>query len=649
MDKALFEKNLASMERYQPDLAARIAALENVASRLVPSSEGDDFNIDLGHVNFYEEGARAYSQKQAKAFFESPDRIQLGWVSEIPNPISMSQRLVTETNAYFVERGITAPPQMVDPESEFAIVLGLGLGYHIGEILDNAPVRSVIIAEQFLEFVHHAMHLQDFAKWYDDAKEKNGFFGILVLDDPDHMANVIYYYIKRVDFGIIDGSYFYSHYDSFVMNTVRERLLERLPVMAGNPGFFEDEVVMMRNCFDNITGYDAAYYVDKTRSSKNTPMVIVGSGPSVDSSIDFIRRMRDRVVLFSCGTGLGTLLNYGVTPDFHAELENTPGPAEIIAGIAEKHDLSGITLIATNTVHPDVPAHFGSRIFFFRDTVTGSRFFGRHHGEIYNAAPTVTNTGTRIALGLGFTEIYLVGVDFGARDKIAHHSGKSVYDEEFLRTHPEHKRATNYPLTVKGNFGGEVHTNHSFLNASVFFSGLPGLYKSAKIYNCSDGMRIHGTIPKLPETVDVTTRPDEREWDMRSIQEEFGDSAGRLPVNPAELEELQRAMKGFYADLRQVISEFDENEADIFQLYDRLKPVVYTSETTPVAQTVHQFHVGTVMMAFQMGYQVLRRLKQDQRKDFVIFYKGKYLDLVDEIEGKADALMDYLLEKARAA
>ncbi len=648
MNSELFEQNLEVIQKFQPELVERLKAIENSASKLIVTEDDGDFNIDLGHVHFYEDSAKKFTNDQFEKYTKSPKRIQLGWPSTPSENLWKAQNFRIEMLERLEAQGLTEAQQEIGEGGGFAIVLGLGLGFHIKRLFSDLNIRSVYIAEQYLEFVYHALHIHDARDWYEEAKKRNGQFAIIIGDDPSMMTNLIYMQVKHRDFGLIDGSYFYEHYDSFFMKEMNEIFMERIPVLAGNPGFFEDELVMLENCFHNITNFAFQDYTDAKRMVKETPVIIAGSGPSIDKSIDLIKSNRENVILISAGTGLGTLLEYGIKPDFHVDTENTPGPPEIIGGLSKKYDLGGITLIAPNTVHPKVPPFFEKVIFYFRDMVCSTKIFGGNSQEIFNASPTVTNAATRIALGMGFKEFYLVGVDLGAREQGNHHSQKSIYnsDKSFFDTHPQHKTASKFELKARGNLGGDVFTNISFLNAAMFFSSFEDRFPLAKLYNLSDGIRIQGTIPKLPETVSIPAQAHIRNRELKQLNDNYNFHVGKMQIDKTLLLELHEAMKRFYSELRQTVQSTDEENPDIFAFYDAIKPVVYMDRTTGVQQAIHQIHVGTVMMFFHTGFQFFRRLKEEQQKDFFALFKSMFIEYIDALEKDAFSFMDDISKKA---
>lgn len=655
-DKDLFDRNMQCLEERQPQLAKALRSVENCASRVV--ADGDGVNLDLGHTLFYERDAATFVESQIEQFWKKPERIDVvggglgggARKTTIAENRTMADKMLALSKNWMVDAEVTADVRIKDPDAGFLFVLGIGLGFHIDQLIDQADVRHVVIVEQFTEFMFHALHLHDLSSWFEKAEENGGSLTFFVGDNPSMLTNILFNFVKFKAFELTDGSYLYVHYNSYFLKEVEREFGEKSSLLVANPGFFEDELVMMTNCFHNITTYDHLTYAGRIRLEKHTPVVIVGSGPSLDGSIELLKANRDRLIIFSCGTGLGALLGYGIQPDFHVELENTPGPLEILTGLAEKHDLSSITLIAANTLNPDVPKLFQRRVLFFRDSVTSTFAFGDDYGPVYNAAPTVTNTAARMAVGLGFRNLYLVGVDLGSREKGKHHSQQSVYcaDETFLETHPEHKSASDFKLRAKGNFGGTVLTNNSFLWSSTMFQALNDMVSNLVMTNCSDGIKITGARPQLPETVDFAVSTDRRNRELALVLNEHDTSRGKVPVSVASMEKIHTGMTALYDRVEEALGTFKPTKKGFYDLHDKLQPVVYgRADESNEAEVVRQFHVGTVMMFMQIAHIVLRRLPEDVREDYLIFFKGRFEGFLAEMRQRGLDCMSAIIEKSK--
>ncbi len=649
---SLFEANLTLLHDLNPVVAGKIEALEDRVTRVVGAKGEGSLNIDLGHTQFYDKDAETYVNDQVDAFLETPRRILLGWYGDTNVDEISSYRQVQAGQAYLRDQGVDAAQGKsltTDKDSGYLVILGLGLGLQVDRLLEELPVRNLVIVEQYPEFLRHAMELNDWSRWNEVLEERGGRIHVILADEEYIAANEIYTYVRRHNFGMIDGSYVFLHYQSGYTRSVWDELVSRVPVLAANPGFFEDELVMMRNCFRNLRRHEHHLFWDKVVLERETPVIVIASGPSVDNAIDFIRDNKDKAVLVTCGTGLGALLGYGIKPDFHVDTENTPGPLEILSGLAEDHALSDICFIGCNTVDPGVPALFNRRIMYYRDSVTSSLFFGRFVPEIYLAAPTVSNAAARVMLGLGFRELYLVGVDLGSRDPGRHHSQKSIYlaDEEFLESHPAHLAASKYSIVNFGNFGGTVYTNGSFLYASIFMANLLSGYEAAKVYNLSDGLQIKGTIPRLPRSSRIDTTPEQKKRAVAAIFSALDVEEPTTGFDEGELSALLYELRATLRSARDIFEFIDPEDYDLADIFDELNDVLEFLGTDYIGNTVRAFVTGTLLMFYQYLYVTVRRLPEDLRAGFVAEVSKITVAQIDILRDQVTELVDELSEELR--
>ena len=124
----------------------------------------------------------------------------------------------------------------------------------------------------------------------------------------------------------------------------------------------------------NLKNYRGHIY-EKQSNNVPIPAFIVGSAPSLDESIDVIKRYKDRAIIISCGTALGVLLGNGITPDFHVEMENTPEILDVIAYQSKTYDISPVRLVASYTVAPKIADHFSTAIYYLRANLSPAAIF----------------------------------------------------------------------------------------------------------------------------------------------------------------------------------------------------------------------------------------------------------------------------------
>jgi hypothetical protein len=651
----LFEKNIEALSRHDLALAQRLRDIDTPFSKVVEVDGGR--NLDIGHTLFYEKSVEDFVNEQFEAFREAPYRIDVGWpaIDEAP-PQIMTKVAIRRLTKLAAVNGIHRRKDGYQrSETGFAVSLGVGIGDHIGRLLTEYQAQSLIIVEQFIEFLWHSMHLRPWHEWLDIVEERRGKLFVILDDDPASVSAALTDALRSDNGGTLDGSLIYTHYRSHLVREIHKGLSDQISYIGSNRGFFEDENIMMLNATRNFLGRDHSIWRSRPRREKECPAFVVAAGPSVDSAIEVIREHKDRAVIISCGSGLKVLLSHGIRPDYHIEVENTYGQAEILERVAQQHDLSGITLVAAATVNPRTAAVFDSVMFFHRDTVCSTRFYELGGRPVFLAVPTVSNGGARFAAAMAFQEVYLFGVDLGTRVPDYHHSKASGYytDEEFMFSFQGTKESTEMPISNTGNFGGTVRTHDGFLMSRLFMQKLFEMFPKISFYNCSDGVDIPGAVPKLPSRVRVDSPPEARARALIQIPNEVDAYKAGESVPLPRFHELRTKTLDWYEETYATIAELMEaEEADGFATYDALWKTFQPKPGEvfdPVAAVVWQNNFGTVMTLFNIYFRMHRRVPEaDALKMYRLFLQELQAFLKD-MEAILLSVIDELIAETEAA
>ena len=230
------------------------------------------------------------------------------------------------------------------------------------------------------------------------------------------------------------------------------------------------------------------------------PAVVVGSGPSLDAALPWLAAHQDRVAVIACGSALLALLRGGVRPDVHVELENIE-VLPVIDEVRAEFDLAGIALVASASVEPGVADVFDRVVYFMRPGLSTAPVFCADTGNcLARPDPTVVNAGVAFALGAGFGDIRLVGVDFGVADPEHHHSRQTYHygDNPLVQD-----RDLEFDIRVAGNFGGERLTSRGLYTArNALVQALAAAPPGVRVVNASDGVAIDGAAPVRLETLE---------------------------------------------------------------------------------------------------------------------------------------------------
>lgn len=544
-----FKENIKQMARLDKAMSVKIEN-SRVSTRLVIDSKGG-LNIDLGKgALFYPDGARAAAAQQVAMYMADPTRyvVDIGPVYDDCIELNKTYAAMTDCVAEFPK--LPKP----GPFGGNLIVFGLGLGFHVLELIRRLRFKTLIIVEPHDDFIVHSMHVVD---WKDLTRTlANSGRGIEFVRGAGWFARLTE--IVRGDYyPLLSGSYFYFHFQAPEFQQVQKLVLEgRSNDWVAVAGWVEDQLTLLRNNYGNF--HHSGFHIQKARvaSPRALPAFVVGAGPSLDSDIEDIRRCRDEVVLISASSALKVLLEHGLTPDIHCELENGAGLATVSEQLAARHDLSGTVLYGASSIDPGIARYYRTAVYFFRQALSSTAFFGEGAEATRTGEPTSGNTALHCALSLGFREIYLFGLDFGARDAENHHSRHSVYytyeDESEMATWSPYDFTRRHP----GNFGGEVLTGWILDLGREAAAAAIRAASGVKVMNCSDGVLIAGAIPQAAEAIALAPSPVRQADEIGRVLAELP-YCSEPPADSADFAALGEVFRGYVARVTDLVDGLD--------------------------------------------------------------------------------------------
>jgi hypothetical protein len=571
MSNELVPRNLQAFERHQPALAEQLKGIGPTASVLERGDGGTACNILIGSERLYPGPARDWAAQQVTGLLAEGERVVFDDarhcnVSEYWLPF---YRRLVDFCAAREDCDLAGAP-LVD--AGYVFVFGIGLGWHIEELLRRSPARTLILVEPIVEFLYHSLSAVDWEALFDFAESLGRRIHIITTAQPDDICRAIEAILVAEGNFFIDGSYFYFHYNSWALDEAGTQLALNIRHHYYSTGFFEDEKKMMTNACANMRRHAFHICEDQPFLRQTTPVFVIGSGPSLDNDLDFIRHWRDKVILISSGTALGILLKHGLRPDLHTEMENGPQIFPILAPLRDKYGFDGIRLGASLTVDPAVSGLFDRRWFFLRAALSPSLLLSPFHKVLMGSDPTVSNASFSIATVAGFTDIYLFGVDCGYREGTdeQHHSQHSIY---FTEDKPEGTDdiVQRHDRLLPGNFGGKFRTQWSFDLTARGIAELRRHHPALRLFNCSDGARIDGAQPKAAEAIDLSHLPDRSARVLDQVEQQMacyqaGDLLRRLDGR-----RQVAGCRSFAQAVDAVLESLDADRDGFYELHQRLR------------------------------------------------------------------------------
>ncbi len=641
-----FQRNLQALKRNHSEIYLRMAAITDPVTRMTGSVETGDLNLDLGHTSFYASDAVSFAETQLEEFRAKPNRFYMDPPPRHDPPPQQQHTVSLKLYNHFSQRKVPALPVHATPEGGYLLIYGIGLGFHLPALFEEVKVRQFIVAEEHFEFLYHALHLHDWAGMLERMEERGQKLRFVFSPEPSTVAAHIHWYMRGQAFGLVDGSYIFRHYSSMMLEKAYEEFKEKLPLLPISIGYIEDELVMLRHCTENLIRNDFLLLEDKPRLIKDMPAAIVGNGPSFDKTVEHLKRIRDQIVIFSCGTSLMPLLRAGIRPDFHCELENGYASYYQLDLVAKEFGgLSGITLIGSTTVHPEMPKLFDRNILYFRDLVSSTGLWCPDQEGIFGTAPTCTNLALRVAELMQFRELYLFGVDLGTRDPSQHHASNSIYDSHANWAYEQKTDPVKImKIEMPANFGGKAYTNAILHWARMMMGQCIETFSFAKIYNCSDGVSIPGTLPKLAQTIRLGSPPGLKPIVLQRMRAELDAKRAGEMAPLAGIKSARAAFREYYDGLLALIDEHIAAGSGFIEFYDAVAPFLAGSGPSWFQTVLRSVNIGTMMMGFQIGYYFYRRVEESERQETMRVFLDAMAAMLTTCRGFIDDLFAELIE-----
>jgi hypothetical protein len=498
------------------------------------------------------------------------------------------------------------------------IVFGFGFGYHVEQIRKGMGRDSlVLVIEKNPLLLKRAMETRDISETLGDERF------ILLLDPREEViAESLRGKSSRRSSLILHRGSFQAEPDYYgnMQEIVRSYLSTKevnIATLAKFEKIWASNIARNINAFIRAPG--ANIFFD---TFGNIPAIVAGAGPSLNRSIDFIRRSRDRAIIVAVDTSYRILMKHGIEPHFCIVVD----PQIINARYFEGSVQSKTILIADPTVHPSV-----FRLFRGRVAMTGIAFELMNwierqcggKGEITHGGSVSTNAYD-FAKRLGASPVILVGQDFAFTGGLAHARGSYLDEQVHLRTGRLHtpEMFNRFQLTalpkifVRGIRGGQVHTNQKMM---IFLSWFEKRRDGDLINATGDGAYIAGVKHLnsddivMPEPKTIINADIEENYRKNSSVGAAQDAGVRLKNMIGSIQKeidsiqplLERAV-GFSENLELLMKEKrgGGSQSKLDYLLNKLAETDRIVESKKHAKDMISFTIQRVIHTINEGYEI---------------------------------------------
>jgi hypothetical protein len=306
----------------------------------------------------------------------------------------------------------------------YVVFLGLGGGYQVQPFIESTDSSRIIIIEKEASFLRTVLEHLDIRPLLLDPRVR-----LLVGRAPENLK------------GFLLSDYLPAIYGDLKTVPLRPA------VQAGGAYYTElmeaihDLIGMVADDYTVQAQFGKKWYVN---TLANLPKVeestvtvkpvhrafITGAGPSLESQIPELRKIRDSGFLIASDTSLPALLRYDLTPDLVISID--------CQLVSYHHFLQGLPAdvpLLLDLASPPVLTRLNSQNAFF----TSSHPFSLYLSSHWRPLPYIDTSGGNVAHAavstarfLGAREIYLLGVDFSYPEGKAY--CRSTYLYPFFRS-----------------------------------------------------------------------------------------------------------------------------------------------------------------------------------------------------------------------
>lgn len=472
--------------------------------------------------------------------------------------------------------------QPLEARTQFMLVHGIGIGYHIPLILEKTDIQHMCIFEPHEDNFYASLHTIDWHKIYEYFDREFSTFNLILGQSANGGFNLMRQYLNQIGLFNAVKPYVFDHLSSPEMKESTSVFFEKLPTMIGAMGYFDDEQVSLSHTVANYAEGRKILrdHVQLNHKHIDRPVFVVANGPSLDHCVEFLQKHQQDVIIFSCGTALGSLRKAGIKPDFHIEMERTRPVVEWIETSTTPEFRENIICLGLNTVHPDTYALFKTSGMGMKSNDLGTHFICQFIGDnefVVNFAlcnPTVGNTGVAYAAALGFKNIYLVGLDLGFASDGSHHSSLSKhYDikEEHQDSLNLYKAESSGNKKFPGNFGGDITSTPVYAHSRISIETLLKQYPHITCYNTSNGVFIRGTTPQKIDEIELTaTAPFDKVTFSHALYDAYFNNKGLKKIS--SLSEISKSFEpaiDFCVEMEKLFAYKVKSRADAFRMLSK--------------------------------------------------------------------------------
>ena len=501
----------------------------------------------------------------------------------------------------------------VAPESLYAIT-GFGDGSHLEYFLNESASGTFVLATE----KDPALLRETFSRF--DLSEllshERFLLSVGELDDPyfAHIQNAALTRIQEVNSLVFSPlhSVSESYYDKMRNELVRQYLVIR-PLMEVN---IRTAINLQENTLRNLEHMAYAPDIGVFKDQfKEVPFILVGAGPSLDESIDFLKYAQDKAIIVTTNSPLRKLVNSGIKPHLVVTADPMPPTLAGFQGV----DVSDLILAFPHSAYPKIVEKFPGRIISWCTFNPIVDYLKSKTNQLLSTPimeqGTVSGCVLDISHLLGCKKILFVGQDMSVQDDGKYYTDYSSYNDTGA-----HYYSGSKGQRLPGNTQETVHVEQRlFVYLKTFEQFIKSKGEGREYRNLArTGVKIEG-VPYLSYE-EAMTFIDGCEDNSR-----FSDRVGEVLNEPTEnlmtSEIFEPAIKNIEKILEKCLGAAIQTEI----LPEKLQNVNYSNNKSLTSLIDEGQELNKLIDSFQKEWAIL---VEGKTKGELVIYKRKIRDIV---------------------
>ncbi|GEA29293.1 motility associated factor glycosyltransferase family protein [Clostridium diolis] len=442
------------------------------------------------------------------------------------------------------------------------IVYGIGLGYHIKELIKRSSDKSkIFVIESDMEILNTYLRNENILEI--GGEKVFLFFGDeqkIIAEINSHIFSFSIMPLSVNCIPVILLSY-YSIYGEWI-KSINKRIADLFKHALFNLGNdIDDTIIGLRNNFKNIKELIKSPSIEILKDKyKNMPAIVVSAGPSLDKNIDELKKAQGKALILATDAVISTLEKNNIIPDAVFTIERIFESYEIFYknnNINEETVFIGPPVVVTELLDKFedkkklLCLKQGEKINeWINDDILGE-------DRLLYMGTSCAHVAFAFAKYVGANPLVFVGQDLAyTKDGVTHSEDVEVKAKV---------EKSEELLYVKGIDGDMLPTDYAFKNFLVFLEAEIAKDDSDRLYiDATEGGAFkHGTqIMKLKEVIlEYCTRNITKLYDLVPSPNELDINKYNTAID--ELNKLAQKFNNLKVDCEKLLKTFTKLEKDI--------------------------------------------------------------------------------------